>query len=203
MYMGVEENGAAAAPKRGIPQYRFHVIPRRAPMIPWRNPPTPKNSTKSEKKTTTIDVSENMKTAGKMINQELTLTRFNGAWLLKRLVTERPDLATSTKAVEWMLEKEMCVRAHLKREHGQLNAPEFIDNLGKTDYTFSFALNYAHMDRYPPKQKDDQDTVVREDECRMQRKVTMPMGPKQKNTELLNYGTIDATETTIGYKTLN
>ena len=160
LYMGVEEKGAAAAPKRGIPQYGFHVIPRRAPMIPLCNPPEPKKSTKSKEKTTTVNVSENVKTAGKMMNQELTLTRFNGARLLKRLVTERPDLATSTKAVEWMLEKEKCVRARLEGEHGQWNAPDFIDDLGKTDNTFSFALNYAHMDRYPSKQKDDQDTVV-------------------------------------------
>ena len=35
----------------------------------------------------------------------------------------------------------------------------------------------------------------------MQGKVTLPMGPKQNDIELLNYGTID--DTTIGYKTLN
>ena len=70
-------------------------------------------------------------TPGQMMNQELTLTRFNGAWILKLLVCKNPSLTTSIKAVEWMLEKEKCVRKRLKTEHGELNATEFVNELGK------------------------------------------------------------------------
>jgi hypothetical protein len=148
LYMGVEKKGAAAsAPKRGIPQqYGFHVKPERAPMLPLGG--------------------LEMEPAGQMMNQELTLTRFNGARILKLLACKNPSLTTSIKAVEWMLEKEKCVRNRLKPEHGELNATDFVNELGKSDITICFSLAYAHRDRYPKKQNKDPDGMVdREDEC--------------------------------------
>ena len=72
LYMGVEKKGAAAsAPKRGIPQYGFHVKPDRAPMLPLGG--------------------LEMEPAGQMMNQELTLTRFNGARILKLLACKNPS----------------------------------------------------------------------------------------------------------------
>lgn len=100
--------------------------------------------------------------------------------------------------VEWMLEKEKSVRNDLQQK-GKLNGPYFMDNLGKSDCTFSFAPAYAHRDKYPK---------IILDASRMQGKVTMPMGARQ-NKELANYGMItdtnerNKTMRTVGYQTLN
>jgi hypothetical protein len=101
--------------------------------------------------------------------------------------------------VEWMLEKEQSVRNDLQQK-GKLNGPDFSDNLGKSDCTFSFAPAYAHRDKYPK---------IVLDASWMQGKVTMPMGTRQNNKKLASYGVItdtnkrNKTMCTVGYQTLN
>jgi hypothetical protein len=192
LYMGVtEETKAASGVKTGIPQYGFHIKPGRAPMIPL--------VPQKEEKNSTHNVSQSMEVAGQKMNQELTLARYNGARILKQLAEEKPHLATSMVTVEWMLEKETSVRNDLQQK-GKLNGPYFTDNLGKSDCTVSFAPAYAHRDKYPK---------IILDASRMQGKVTMPMGVRQSNQKLANYGTImDTNERnkamrTVGYQTLN
>jgi hypothetical protein len=125
------------------------------------------------------------------------------------LANKKKHLATSVMAMEWMLEKEKRVRSRLEQQ-GKLNAMDVINELGRSDYTISFAPAYAHTDRYPkiPVMKDPDKLGVDNNECRMQGKVTLPMGPKQKSAKLAEYGVItDKDETdgdnTIGYQTLS